>query len=147
MFFCPSNARNRNIVNNGYLVGNGLLLTEKDVICCPFPLFHSSGLVVGLMACLAHGSYIVFPSATFDASTVLRCIAPENCTGIVGAPTMLALVLKMKQSLDASSQSSIRLRTGLIGGSSCPDSLWGEIREEFGFENLINAYGTCICSI
>jgi acyl-CoA synthetase (AMP-forming)/AMP-acid ligase II len=46
-----------NILNNGFLVGEGMQLTEQDVICCPPPLYHCFGLVLGLLAAMTHGQY------------------------------------------------------------------------------------------
>lgn len=45
----------RNILNNAFFVGQGMRLTENDVICCPPPLYHCFGLVLGLLASMTHG--------------------------------------------------------------------------------------------
>ncbi|KAJ5865175.1 uncharacterized protein N7529_007091 [Penicillium soppii] len=113
---------------------------RKRYYLLSFPLFHCGGLVLGLIACLSHGSCVVFPSTIFNATAVSQCLAAEGCTGIVGSPTMFSLVLKARN-LGAQNLCPARLRTGLIGGSSYSKSLWHNIREEFGAENLVHAYG------
>ena len=46
----------RNILNNGFNIGENQRLTEKDIVCLPVPLFHCFGLVLGMMAVITHGS-------------------------------------------------------------------------------------------
>jgi acyl-CoA synthetase (AMP-forming)/AMP-acid ligase II len=45
----------QNILNNAFFVGQGMLLIQEDVICCPPPLYHCFGLVLGLLASMTHG--------------------------------------------------------------------------------------------
>lgn len=45
----------RNVLNNGFFVGYGMELTEKDLICCPPPMYHCFGQVLGLMTAMTHG--------------------------------------------------------------------------------------------
>lgn len=40
----------RSILNNGIQIGDRMLLTEKDVVVCPPPLFHCFGCILGYMA-------------------------------------------------------------------------------------------------
>ncbi len=44
-----------NILNNGKLVGDGMLLTEQDRLCIPVPLYHCFGMVLSSLACVTHG--------------------------------------------------------------------------------------------
>ena len=37
----------RNILNNGYFVGEGCRYTEEDRICIPVPFYHCFGMVMG----------------------------------------------------------------------------------------------------
>ena len=46
----------RNVLNNGILVGLGMELTELDIVCCPPPLYHCFGLVLGIIATMAWGT-------------------------------------------------------------------------------------------
>jgi len=45
----------RNVLNNAFLVGRGMQLTEQDIICCPPPLYHCFGLVLGLLSAMSYG--------------------------------------------------------------------------------------------
>ncbi|KAI9929381.1 hypothetical protein ASPWEDRAFT_537115 [Aspergillus wentii DTO 134E9] len=127
-----------NVINNGHLIGHRLLLTEQDVICCPYPLFHISGLVMGLLSCLTHGATVVYPSPTFNPTAVLRTVVEEKCTGLHGVPTIFIALLEEYRKIDIG---QIHVRTGLIGGAPIPAVLVKEMQREFGFEDLTVAYG------
>ena len=58
---------NSSILNNSRFIGDRMNLTDEDILCCPPPLFHCFGLVLGLLAILTHGGKIVYTSETFDA--------------------------------------------------------------------------------
>ena len=45
-----------NILNNGYFVGRGCRYTESDRVCIPVPFYHCFGMVMGNLACAAHGA-------------------------------------------------------------------------------------------
>lgn len=45
----------KGVLNNAIHIGERMGFGPSDTICCPFPLFHCSGLVVGLLATLLHG--------------------------------------------------------------------------------------------
>ena len=49
----------RNILNNGFFIGECMKLTPADRLCIPVPLYHCFGMVLGNLACLTHGSAIV----------------------------------------------------------------------------------------
>ena len=57
-----------NILNNGYFVGRRLGLGPADRLCIPVPLYHCFGMVMGNLACLTHGSTMVYPGRGFDAA-------------------------------------------------------------------------------
>src|SRR4051812_6677481 len=48
----------RNILNNGFFVGECMSLTPEDRLCIPVPMYHCFGMVLGSLACLTHGSTI-----------------------------------------------------------------------------------------
>ncbi|PWY93467.1 acyl-CoA synthetases /AMP-acid ligases II [Aspergillus sclerotioniger CBS 115572] len=129
----------RNVINNGNLIGHRLQLTPEDVVCCPYPLFHIFGLVIGLLSCLTHGATVVYPSPTFDPAAVLQSIVQESCTGLHGVPTIFIALLERYHHLNLD---SIHIRTGLIGGAPIPAALIKDVQRAFGFEDLTVAYGT-----
>ena len=76
------------VLNNGYIIGEGMGFSEKDRLCIPVPFYHCFGMVLSNLACMTHGSTMVLPSPAFDAETVLRTIQDERCTALHGVPTM-----------------------------------------------------------
>ncbi|KAB8233781.1 uncharacterized protein BDW43DRAFT_319491 [Aspergillus alliaceus] len=128
----------KNVISNAHLIGHRLLLTEKDVICCPYPLFHISGLVIGLLSCLTYGAAIVYPSPTFDPVAVLHEAMREKCTGLHGTPTIFIALLERYRELNLG---PFRIRTGLIGGAPILAALLKDMHVAFGFEDLMVAYG------
>jgi fatty-acyl-CoA synthase len=106
-----------NILNNGYFIGEILHYTEQDKVCIPVPMYHCFGMVIGVLACLTHGSAIVFPGEGFDPLATLQTVAEHRCTSLYGVPTMFIAELdhpEFKQ-FDLTS-----LRTGVMAGSPCP---------------------------
>ena len=67
----------RNIVNNGYWIGEGLGYTPSDRLCLCVPLFHCFGCVLGVLTCVAHGCTLILPDWTFDAGRTLACPLPS----------------------------------------------------------------------
>ncbi|KAG4435289.1 hypothetical protein IFR05_009215 [Cadophora sp. M221] len=127
-----------NIVNNGRFVGDRMRLTPQDIICCPPPLFHCFGLVLGLLAVVTHGSCIVFPSETFQPSSVLNAVTTEKCTGLHGVPAMFSAQLELLQ--DASMDLST-LRTGIAAGSSVPRKMMADLRDKMNLKEITSTYG------
>ncbi|KAI1490138.1 hypothetical protein F5X96DRAFT_669971 [Biscogniauxia mediterranea] len=127
-----------NIVNNARFIGDRLRLTPDDVLCCPPPLFHCFGLVLGLMAVLTHGAKIVYPEETFDAAAVLRAISDERCTAVHGVPAMFdtLFALPPPAGFDCS-----RLRTGIIAGAPVPRYLMELLVSRFGMTEFTSSYG------
>ncbi|MCW2664483.1 MAG: AMP-binding protein, partial [Mycobacterium sp.] len=51
----------RNILNNGYLVGELLGYTARDRICIPVPFYHCFGMVMGNLAATSNGACVLIP--------------------------------------------------------------------------------------
>ncbi len=81
---------------------------EADRLCIPVPLYHCFGMVMGNLACLAHGAAIIFPSAAFDPLATLQAVGGERCTALYGVPTMFIAQLQHEAfaSFDLSSPAS-----------------------------------------
>ncbi|KKK13972.1 hypothetical protein ARAM_000223 [Aspergillus rambellii] len=129
----------RNFINNGRLVGDLLGLTEKDILCCPPPLFHCFGLVCGLLASLSHGSTLVLPSEVFDPAKVIESLVKERCTVVNAVPTMFQSILD-QEALDKLF-SQLCLRTGVIAGASLSRDLLQKINDRLGLSGLIYPFG------
>src|SRR5262245_33604428 len=77
----------RNILNNGYWMGQMLGYSSKDRLCLPVPLFHCFGCVIGVLGAYTHATTLV-PLEYFDPLKVLQYIEAEKCTAVYGVPTM-----------------------------------------------------------
>ncbi|KAB2574739.1 Acyl-CoA synthetase family member 2 [Lasiodiplodia theobromae] len=135
----------RNILNNAHLVGARLGLTPSSTICCPPPLFHCFGLVMGFLAALAHGAAIVFPADAFDAGATVAAVARERCDVLLGVPTMLLAVLEesaLRRTKNATTTTTTTMvRTVLAAGSLVAAPLMERLRREMGVRDVLVAYG------
>ncbi len=128
----------RNILNNGFFIGEAMKLTHEDRLCIPVPLYHCFGMVLGNLACLTHGACIVYPNDAFDAITVLETVQQEKCTGLHGVPTMFIAELdhpRFKE-FDLST-----LRTGIMAGSPCPIEVMKRVQADMHMDEVTIAYG------
>lgn len=127
-----------NILNNGHIVGQTLRLGHEDRICIPVPLFHCFGMVMGNMACLAHGSTMVYPEEAFDPLATLQTIHDERCTGVYGVPAMFSAMLDHEQfrRFDLAS-----LRTGIMAGAPCPIETMRRVIDEMNMHQVVIGYG------
>jgi acyl-CoA synthetase (AMP-forming)/AMP-acid ligase II len=127
-------------VNNGRFVGDRMRLTSKDIICCPPPLFHCFGLVLGLLAVISHGGCIVFPSETFQPPAVLKAVVEERCTGLHGVPAMFSAELELARTLSQQMNFS-SLRTGIVAGAPVSRKLMAELQDKFNMVETTITYG------
>jgi fatty-acyl-CoA synthase len=127
-----------NILNNGFFIGETMRLTEKDRICIPVPLYHCFGMVLGNLACVTHGSAMVYPSEAFDPLAVLETVQAERCTGLYGVPTMFIAALGHAEfrRFDLST-----LRTGIMAGSPCPTEVMKRVNAEMHMSEVTICYG------
>ncbi|CAG8082522.1 unnamed protein product [Penicillium salamii] len=137
-----------NLVNNSRFIGDRMNLTSFDVLCCPPPLFHCFGLVLGMLAVVTHGAKIVFPGEIFDPKAVLHAISDEKCTALHGVPTMFEAILSVPKppNFDTSN-----LRTGIIAGAPVPRPLMKRLFAELNMTEYTSSYGridlSSYCSI
>ena len=128
----------RNILNNGFFIGECMKLTPADRLCIPVPLYHCFGMVLGNLACFTHGATIVYPNDGFDPLTVLQTVQDERCTGLHGVPTMFIAELdhpRFKE-FDLST-----LRTGIMAGSPCPTAVMQRVVDDMHLSEITIAYG------
>lgn len=127
-----------NILNNGYFVGEGIHLTPQDRVCISVPLFHCFGMVMGNLACITHGSTMVYPAAVFNPLESLKAIEQEKCTAAYGVPTMFIAMLEHEQ-FDQFDLSS--LRTGIMAGSPCPREIMQRVIDRMHMNEITICYG------
>ncbi|KAJ5280141.1 AMP-dependent synthetase/ligase [Penicillium angulare] len=131
----------RSILNNGFQIGDRMRLTPEDIICCPPPMFHCFGSILGYMATATHGSAIVFPTESFNARAALRAVQEERCTGLYGVPTMFLEELGLIESGEISGDGFQYLRTGIAAGSSIPAELMKKLHRVLNLTELTICYG------
>lgn len=113
-------------------------LTPVDVLCCPPPLFHCFGLVLGLLAVVTHGAKIVYPGEIFDIPATLRAISDESCTAVHGVPAMFDSLFQAEFPAGFNCE---RLRTGIIAGAPVPRYLMELLVNKFGMTEFTSSYG------
>ena len=126
------------ILNNGYFVGEAMRLSAEDRLCIPVPLYHCFGMVLGNLACLTHGSVMVYPGEGFEPLAVLETVQAEACTALHGVPTMFLAELDHPEfgTFDLSS-----LRTGIMAGAPCPIEIMKRVTSEMHLSQVTIAYG------
>ena len=127
----------RNIINDGFIIGERMRYTEKDRLCLVVPLFHCFGIVLGVMAVLTHGGTHVLLES-FDPLVALASIQKEKCTSLYGVPTMFISELNhpMFSMFDLTS-----LRTGIMAGSGVPVELMKRVNDEMHMPEITSVYG------
>ena len=128
----------RNILNNGYFVGEACGYTAEDRVCIPVPFYHCFGMVMGNLGSTSHGAAMVIPNDAFEPVSVLSTVAEERCTSLYGVPTMFIAELGVPdfESYDLSS-----LRTGIMAGSPCPVEVMKQVIERMNMDEVTIAYG------
>jgi fatty-acyl-CoA synthase len=127
----------RNILNNGYYIGERQKFTEEDRLCITVPLFHCFGIVLAVMAIITHGATMVMIEL-FDPLMVLGAVQKEKCTALYGVPTMFIAEFShpMFDIFDLSS-----LRTGIMAGSPCPIEAMKKVVKDMHMTEITSVYG------
>ena len=126
-----------NILNNGKCIGDNQTLTPRDRVCLPVPFFHCFGCVLGIMACITHGSCIV-PVERYNPVRVMNAIQAERCTATYGVPTMYIAMLEHQ---DFPKYDFSSLRTGIMSGSPCPIKVMQQVVELMHMTEITIPYG------
>jgi fatty-acyl-CoA synthase len=127
----------RNIVNNGYWLGEAMAFSAKDKLCVPVPFFHCFGCVIGVLGAYTHAVPIV-PLESFDPLRTLQIIEAERCTAVYGVPTMFIGELEQ---LNFHNFDLSCLRTGVMAGSLCPEQLMRKVIERMNLSEIVIIYG------
>ena len=127
----------RNIINDGFYIGEGQKLTSDDRVCLPVPFFHCFGCVLGVMANLTHQASMVIVEE-FNAGLVLQAIHKERATAVYGVPTMYIAELNHP---DFDKFDLTSLHTGIMAGSPCPPETMAEVVEKMFMKDITICYG------
>jgi acyl-CoA synthetase (AMP-forming)/AMP-acid ligase II len=136
------------MIYNGW-IGHRLLFSERDVILCPLPLFHVFACHVILMAAVASGAHVVFPTpqgyrgeGVFD--NIWKLIERWKVTFLITVPTAMAAMMQRPVNADVSS-----IKTAFSGSSPLPIELFRRFERETGVR-VVEGYGlteaTCLVS-
>jgi fatty-acyl-CoA synthase len=128
----------RNILNNGFFVGELCNYTSEDRVCIPVPFYHCFGMVMGNLACTSHAATMVIPAPAFDPEASLEACEQERCTSLYGVPTMFIAILA-HPSFDDFELGS--LRTGIMAGSPCPVEVMRRVIELMHMRDVGICYG------
>ncbi|MCQ9330362.1 AMP-binding protein [Corynebacterium phoceense] len=133
----------RNILNNGYFVGELLGFTEADRVCTPVPFFHCFGMVMATIAAFSRGGAIIIPAPSFKPRESLKAVQAAGATALYGVPTMFIQELtEAEDHIEYGSPYDLStLRTGIMAGSSCPSKTMREVISELNMPEVAICYG------
>lgn len=136
------------MIYNGWL-GDRLLFSEDDSVMCPLPLFHVFACHVILMAAVASGAHVVFPTpAGYRGDGVFdnfwKLIERWQTTFIITVPTAVAALMQRPVDADISS-----VKTAFSGSAPMPMELFKRFTDSSGV-TIVEGYGlteaTCLVS-
>ncbi len=130
----------RNILNNGFFVGELCRYTEVDRICIPVPFYHCFGMVMGNLAATTHGACMVIPAPGFDPALTLEAVRDEKCTSLYGVPTMFVAEWQLIEDGKFDESALATVRTGIMAGSPCPAELMKKVIAA-GIDEMTICYG------
>lgn len=128
----------RNILNNGYAIGELLGYTEKDRVVIPVPFYHCFGMVIGNLAAFSHGCATILPGRGFNPAATLRAVQDFGGTSLYGVPTMFIAELALPE---FASYKLDTLRTGVMAGSLCPIEVMKRVISDMHMEDVAICYG------
>ena len=77
-------------------------------------------MVIGNLGATTRGACLVYPAPSFDPPATLAAIADEQCTSLLGVPTMFIAELAELDLVGSERYDLSSLRTGMMAGSPCP---------------------------
>ena len=136
------------MIYNGW-IGHRLLFSETDVVMCPLPLFHVFACHVILMAMVASGAHVIFPTpqgyrgeGVFD--NMWKLIERWKVTFLITVPTAMSAMMQRPVNADVSS-----IKTAFSGSSPLPVELFKRFERDTGVA-VVEGYGlteaTCLVS-
>jgi long-chain acyl-CoA synthetase len=120
---------------NAQALAAGFEMDAEDVQLAVAPLSHVLGMSGVMNASLVSGGAIAFIDR-FDAEAALAIMGRTRTTGVMGAPSMFAALLRAARKAGAGH----RLRFGMAGGAALPTDLAAAVEETFGCR-LLDGYG------
>lgn len=109
----------------------------SDVLGLVVPFFHSFGYKAGWVSAFLQGAKVV-TIQKLETIPLLELIAAERITYLPGPPTVFISLIQEPRLAEFDISS---LRFTIIGSTSVPPSLIGEMRETLGFDAILQGYG------
>lgn len=128
----------RNLLGNGFHIGELLHYNARDAVVLPVPLFHCFGMVIGNLAALSHGAATILPSRGFDPRATLEAVQAHGATSLYGVPTMFIAELNLP---DVAEFDLSTLRTGVMAGSPCPEEIMRRVITQMHMSEVAICYG------
>ncbi|MBO7358557.1 MAG: AMP-binding protein [Clostridia bacterium] len=127
----------RGVVNNGKCIGDRMDLSTADRMMIQVPMFHCFGMVLAMTASMTHGTTMC-PLPYFSPKHALDCITREKITCFHGVPTMFIAMLNHP---DFAKTDFSHMRTGIMAGSNCPESVMREAADKMRMTGIVSVYG------
>lgn len=113
----------------------GLRVTETDCIYLCLPLYHATGLLIGIGAALCSGAS-VFLRRRFSASSFVTDLREQNATAFVYIGELCRYLLNTPASAD----DHVNPLRAMMGNGLRPD-VWMEFKQRFGVKRISEFYG------
>ena len=127
----------RGVVNNGKCIGDRMDLSTADRMMIQVPMFHCFGMVLAMTASMTHGTTMC-PLPYFSPKPALDCITREKITCFHGVPTMFIAMLNHP---DFAKTDFSHMRTGIMAGSNCPESVMRQAADKMRMTGIVSVYG------
>lgn len=112
----------------------GLRCTEKDRIYLSLPLYHGTGLIIGVGAALSSGAS-VYLRRRFSASNLVADLRTHGITCMVYVGELCRYLVNLPKTGD---EANTPLHT-VIGNGLRPD-IWDEFKQRFGLKRITELY-------
>ena len=112
----------------------GLRCTEKDRIYLSLPLYHGTGLIIGLGSALSAGASVLL-RRKFSASNLVSDLKENNVTCMVYVGELCRYLVNLPKTGE---EANTPLHTA-IGNGLRPD-IWDEFKDRFGLKRITELY-------
>lgn len=125
------------LVNNSFITGEALNITNKDKLCLVVPFFHCFGLTVGILLSIGRGCSMALVES-YKIAPLINTIDTFKCTVLHGVPTMFCRILE-----DDGTNINVfnTVRTGILAGANTTDELLDGIIKKLNIRDIQVAYG------
>jgi citronellyl-CoA synthetase len=113
----------------------GLKCTEQDRLYVCLPLYHGTGLLIGVGASFSSGASM-FIRRKFSASNFLPEVREHNCTGFI----YIGELCRYLSNTPAAPDDHINPLRSMMGNGMRPD-VWMGFKKRFGVDRIAEFYG------